>query len=416
MDKDQELLITKKVLHTIAKGACIMASGGGGSYQVVRYRIDKDYKDDYEVTCVPARKVNDKGWFAGASCMFPPTALTKKTDAVSPFCNVYEAIEKWCVNNGRINPRFKNCKKFDYYHPLEVGAVNTVIPIIGLAQMNKNENRDIKVIDADTAGRSIPTLPLIIFAAYTKNPAISWFPNYVASKTVDKDGGYYTGQFDLPDGTKLEEAFITLIMNEFDKYGGFTVFPMTGKTLKKDPSVFGTLSDAYNVGSIYENKKYSYRKKADKIVKYFNDRDRRSKIIFTGIITSIDTQQYGTDVGSVMIEGIDKDEGYILELGVSNENILAYKYKKGKKKKIYILGPDSMCYVPLNGKIDVMDNSDLANFLNCPNAPKIKVNVIGISAPKIVSSKPKLIENWSKEWSELGYKGKKYKQPWLDES
>ena len=410
----EQLTIDKKALHTIAKGACIMSSGGGGSYQVVKYRIDQDYKENYKITSVKAKDIDDKGWFAGASCMFPPTALTKKTDAISPFKNVFSTIEEYCIkeNHSKI---FKDCNKFDYYHPLEVGAVNTVIPIIGLAQMNEKNKTDIKVIDADTAGRSIPTLPLIIFSAYTKTSNLSWFPNYVASQTIKETNDFYTGQFQLPNGSELEKAFITLIMNQFNKYGGFSVFPMNGKTLKQNPSVFGTLTDAYNIGKIFENKNYSYQEKAKHIIEYFNTRNRKSKIIFRGIVQSIQTEQSGTDIGTIIIKGTKQYTGQILELGVSNENILAYKYKEGKKKKIYILGPDSMCYVPLNNKIDVVDNSDLNNYLNCPNSGPIELNIIGISAPKIISRKKELIQNWVSEWFTFGYKGTKYIQPWLND-
>jgi DUF917 family protein len=412
MKKTDKLIIDKKVLHTIAKGACIMASGGGGSYQITKYKIEQDYKEDYRVVCVNVDDVDDKGWFAGASCMSPPSALTKKTDAVSTIKNVYTSIEEYCVNidNSKV---FQNCKKFDYYHPLEVGAINSVIPIIALAQMNEENKTSIKIIDADTAGRSIPTLPLIIFSAYTKTSDLSWFPNYVASQTMNDTGEYYTGQFRLPNGNKLEEAFITLIMNQFDKFGAFCVFPMNGKTLKQNPSVFGTLTDAYNVGTIFENQKLTYQSKAEKIVDYFNRRDQKSKIVFRGIVETIETEQSGTDVGTIIIKGTKEHKGYILELDVSNENILAYKYKKGKEKKIYILGPDSICYVPLNDNIDVVDNSDLTNYINRPNSKPIELNIIAISAPKIISSKAELIHNWTNEWITFGYKGTKYIQPWL---
>lgn len=413
MKKIEQLIIDKKALHTIAKGACIMASGGGGSYQITKYRIEQDYKEDYNVVCVKAKDVDDKGWFAGASCMSPPSALTKNTDAISTIKNVYTSLEKYCVNadNSKV---FKSCKQFDYYHPLEVGAINSVIPIIALAQMNEQNNTNTKVIDADTAGRSIPTLPLIIFSTYTKISDISWFPNYVASQTMNNDGEYYTGQFELPNGSKLEEAFITLIMNQFDKFGAFCVFPMNGKTLKQNPSVFGTLTDAYKVGKIFENKKNTYQTKAEKIVDYFNKRDRKSKIIFRGIVETIETEQSGTDVGTIIIKGTKEYKDSILELGVSNENILAYKYKEGKEKKIYVLGPDSICYVPLDDSIDVVDNSDLGNYLNCPNSKPIELNIIAISAPQIISTKVDLIQNWTKEWTTFGYEGTKYIQPWLN--
>jgi len=401
--------ITKTKLYTIAKGACIMASGGGGSYQIAKYTIDKEFSNSDKLECVPCSTIPDKSYLAGAACMFPPSVLTKDTDTISPLINSYDALEDYCKNSSL--SRFKNFKKFEYFHPLEVGAINTIVPIVSIVKRNKEMKNNIVILDADTAGRAIPTLPLIVFNAY-KSKKVSWFPNYVTSQS--NNGKYEWGQFNLENPSDLEDAFITLIMNQFNGLGGFSVFPMDGKTLKKYPSVDGTLSDALNVGLIYENKKYSQDKKAQKIVEYFNSRGRKSKVIFSGVIKKILTTQDGTDNGSIIINGIKNDKGYILEIKVSNENILAYKYKnKIDLQKPYILGPDSISYVPINTDVDIFDNSDLNNYLNCPNSAEIKVNILGISAPLVVSSKSKLIKEWSEEWKLMGYKSNKYTQPWL---
>jgi len=402
--------ITKEKLFTITKGACIMASGGGGSYQIAKYTVEKEFAKDDKLNCVPCNSIKDNSFLAGAACMFPPSILTKNTDTISPLVNSYNALEKWCKNS--VKKRFKTFKKFKYFHPLEVGAINTIVPIIAMVKKNKQTNSSITILDADTAGRAIPTLPLIVFEAY-KSKKISWFPNYVTS-IINTGNKYYTGQFSLANPHDLENAFITLIMKEFHGVGGFSLFPMDGKTLKNNPSVNGTLSDALNVGKIYDNKNYTQKQKAKKIVKYFNKRDRKSKIIFNGIIKKISTTQDGTDNGSIIVEGIGKNNGYIFEIKVSNENILAYKYKtKIDLQKPYILGPDSISYVPLSKDIDVFDNSDLNNYLNCPKSPQIKVCILGISAPKVVSSKQTLIDEWSKEWASFGYHSNKYIQPWL---
>lgn len=411
--------ITKENLHTIAKGACIMASGGGGSYQITRYQIDKYFNDEDTVSVISALDLKNNDWFAGAACMFPPSAMTKDTDMVTPVSNVLRSMEEWCEVNSTSLEQFHGFKEFNYFHPLEIGASNTVLPIIALSQMNKKLNKNIKVIDADTAGRSIPTLPLIVFSAYQKDKNISWFPNYVASKTISEDN-YYSGQFNLPDGTALEDAFITLIMDQFDKCGGFSVFPMNGRTLHTHPSVYGTLNAAYRVGQIFERKDINREEKAKEIAQYFTNNGRESKVIFNGVVSSINLEQGGTDKENIIINGTKDDEGYVLELMVSNENIFAYKYKKGEvKKDIYIMGPDSMCFIPLDEKIDVVDNSDLLNYFNCPNIENIEVFILGITAPKVVydivtSDKDNiLLQNWSKEWLNLGYAGKEYIQPWL---
>ena len=135
MSKCENFLITKTSLYTIAKGACIMASGGGGSYQIAKYTIDKKFAKDDTIDCIPCKSVDDDSFLSGAACMFPPSILTKQTDTISPLINAYDSLETWCRDS--VEKRFKNFKKFKYFHPLEVGAINTVAPIIAMVKRNK---------------------------------------------------------------------------------------------------------------------------------------------------------------------------------------------------------------------------------------------------------------------------------------
>lgn len=385
--------MTKDQLYTLATGACIMASGGGGSYQITCQLITGNVSTTDTIEVVEPSAVGAAEWLGGAAAMFPPDAFFVNPDAIEPIANAFFLLEA------------AQGVTFAYFHPLEVGAVNTICPMIAMIRANQTQGRTIKIIDADAGGgRAIPTLPLIVFARYH----FSWSPNYTASSMTDEQFIPY-GQFHLQNGEQLEAAMNTLIMNQFDQVGGFSLFPMTGQTLQENPSVFGTISQALVTGQIYQDTQLSPLQKAHSIAEFFTQSGRSARIVFAGNIIAMNQQTGGTDTGYIMVEGSGDDQGWRLKIMITNENIIAYKYQKRPNRVPYIIGPDSISYIPADGSA-VFDNSDLANRLNCCQQPA--VYILAITAPSVVTSSPLLMANWAKLRAQLGYEGN-YQQPWL---
>ena len=135
----KEFVITKQKLQTLTKGSCFMASGGGGSFVMTKYMIEKEFDDNAKVVCINPLDIKKSDWFYGAACMFPPSAMTKDKDMVSPIINVLSSMETWFKNASKYEKEYEEFKSFDLFHPLEVGASNSALPIIALSKINKKD-------------------------------------------------------------------------------------------------------------------------------------------------------------------------------------------------------------------------------------------------------------------------------------
>lgn len=418
--------VDKDTLHTIAIGSCIMASGGGGPYAVMRDLIDDNYTDIDSVDVVTTTEIAADAWLAGAAVMVPPSVLLVDNDTIGPTYNVFFELEEWC----KVNYTDLGFNQFDYFLPLEVGAVNSVSPFLAIALANKQLERSIRIVDADTAGRAIPTLPLIIFGAYEYEdfPAqYPWFPNYMADadKSDDKGGTYVpSGQFRFATADELQTAFGGLMESLMGSKAGFALFPMTGDTLQVYPPISGTLTEAIQVGNIYRITSEG-KERADAVAQYFADNGRPSRVVFHGTVCCNEADTGNQDVGCFLVEGSGDDVGWVLKLSYSNENILAYKYEGDvptadpkcnptapppETNMPYVIGPDSICYVPAQGEL-VYGNSELAKLVS--EGGMLDVYIVAISERSQVIEQDYLMTQWTKLRESLGYTGP-YAQPWLE--
>jgi len=377
-------------------GACVLASGGGGSYLVSNKIIDDGVPPGAVVEVLEVEEIPGDQWIAVSANMGSPGALFKTANPHAPK-NAFIALQQWCQGTGKsFDGRYENFDRFNFVLPIEIGAINAASPLTVAAQLG------IPIINADGAGRSIPTLPLTTFAG-----SIPLFPNYVASE-APPGTPFNTGQVDVPDEKTLEQAIIGLVMTEpFGGIAGLAIYAMNGQTLKAKPPVSGTLIDALRIGSIYNS--FDGQHRADHIVEYLNvsaAKPRNARQIFHGHITQMVEAEGGTDIGQIVISAADKS-GTELWIYNQNENIFA---SLNTQAEPYIMGPDSICYVPAFG--EMFDNSDLWNMYQKPGYEPIEVYIVGIDAPDVVKHNPQLMANWQAVRSQFGYSGP-YTQNWL---
>lgn len=387
--------LDKNDMKLVNIGACVLASGGGGSYIVSNKIIDDGVPDDAVVEVLEVREIAGDQWIAVSANMGSPDALFKTANPHAPK-NAFIALQEWCQRTGKsFYPGYENFERFNFVLPIEIGAINAASPLTVAAQLH------IPIINADGAGRSIPTLPLTTFAG-----SIPLFPNYVASE-APPGSKLNTGQVNVPDENTLEQAIIGLVMTEpFGGIAGLAIYAMNGQTLNDNPPVSGTLIDALIIGSIYQSTEGKER--ADRIVEYLNGaaQPRKTKQIFHGYITQMVEAEGGTDIGQIVVSAADQS-ATDLWIYNQNENIFASLNTQGEP---YIMGPDSICYVPASG--DMFDNSDLWNMYQQPGYQPIEVYILGIDAPDVVKDNAKLMANWQPVRSQFGYSGP-YTQNWL---
>ena len=237
--------------------------------------------------------------------------------------------------------------------------------------------------------------------------SIPLFPNYVASE-APPGSKFNTGQVNVPDEKALEQAIIGLVLTEpFGGIAGLAIYAMNGQTLNDYPPVSGTLIDALYIGDIYQSTQGEER--TYRIAEYLNKgarQPRMTKPIFHGYITQMVEAEGGTDIGQIVVSAAD-GSGTELWIYNQNENIFA---SLNTQSEPYIMGPDSICYVPASG--DMFDNSDLWNLYQQPGYEPLEVYIVGIDAPAVVKNNSKLLASWQATRSQFGYSGP-YTQNWL---
>lgn len=383
--------LDKPGMQLTAIGACVLASGGGGSYTVSTKIIEQGVPEGSVVNAWPISAVGSDQWVAVSANMGSPGALFHTTNPYAP-TNAFSSLQAWCrVNTGGF-------ERFVATLPVEVGAINSASPLAVAAQLN------IPILDADGAGRSIPTLPLTTYAR--RFPV---FPNYVASEAPPGER-YNTGQIDVPDETAAEDAIIGLVMTPpFGGIAGLAIYPMPGAQLHGAPPVTGTLYDAWRIGQIVDANTGIAR--AQGVVQYLTterpDGPRPARIVFYGKVVEMVQATGGTDIGYIVLR--DDTTGESLWIYNQNENIFATL--DSSTGGPLVMGPDSMCYLPESGI--VFDNSDLWNMYQQDKNAIPPTYIVAIGAPDVVTADDGLMVAWQAERAQFGYSGP-YTQNWLN--
>lgn len=111
--------LTKAQMHTAIKGACVLASGGGGSYLVTQEIIDQGIPDGGSIDVVRCDEVDPDAWLAVSANMGSPDALFRTTNPHAA-ANAFHALHAQCRALGGIGGRFANFQRFSFVLPAEV--------------------------------------------------------------------------------------------------------------------------------------------------------------------------------------------------------------------------------------------------------------------------------------------------------
>ena len=387
--------LNRDQMQDVAIGACILGAGGGGSYQAAKRLVDKAMPSDAVATVVEAGEVDDASWLCVSAHMGAPSALFRATNEFAA-ANAFDDFEKYLRQT---DPGFPGT--FGYVLPIELGAINSIAPLTVAVQ------RGIPVIDADGAGRSIPTLLLHTYAAN----GIPLFPNCIASNSTELGGSHHAASIhiggDDPEGL-AESAFLAVLRSApFGGIAGIAAYAMDGTTLRRKPPPPGSLALALEIGQRY--RRGGARERASEIARQVTRAGRACKEVFHGYVTGMAQSAGGTDVGHIVVSEHADGTGTQLWIYNENENIYACHSELSAP---FIMSPDSICYVPAADDQEVLDNSDLWQIFQRPSYKPTEVCVLGVAAPAMVLQCAKLMRNWHAMRAEHGYAGP-FLQRWL---
>jgi len=403
-------VLTQQDVLDVCAGACVLGSGGGGSYLVSRRLVTKGIRPDQTVTVVEPSELNADAYLCICADMGAPHLAFSKPSLYAPGNAVATLSEIYfpLVNAPQA--------KFDAVCSIEIGAINTVVSLVVAAQ------RNIVAINADGAGRAVPRLEMLLYAAYGEANGFPIFPNSVAS-----DGGpgepIYAGFIKIggpqPE-LQAELAFFSLAASQpFGKLCGLAIWPMQARTMQQHAPVLGSLYDSLMIGRIAGSGQSAAKRLAGISAYLAGGRQpgcgpRRSKTIFHGYITNMTQEAGSLDIGEIVVSAEPDGSGDVLTIYYQNENLVASLVSDPTKP--HVMGPDTITLLPATPfgtpAQNVVDNSDLYNLWRWGVRP-LEVYVIAIEAPEIVKQNSTLVNSWLGTLNRMvGYTGT-FVQPWL---
>lgn len=437
----------KEDLYNIARGACLLGSGGGGTYSsamnLVNNFTENNYYKTTEVKVIkksdlveePEKDKNGYGVvvaYIGAPQSIEelkyPYAAVKAVEHVKK--NLSSILDKHSSKNQTNTPELK------YLVPAEIGAFNSIVPCLVASKLG------LTVIDCDGAGRAVPELTMTTFAANNISPD----PTFLASK----DGNIVELNVYTKGDTK-QEAVIEQIeklarpvigLEQFHEAAGLAIWIMSPADLQKAIQIEGTLCLARDIGKCIKTAT------AKKIVDSLNKKhiivpnsvkkekeNLKAFIIFKGTFVEKGCRTVsggGFDHGIITIRGnrVKKDgtnytynQSDFLAIFV-NETLIAWDSEDNFP---IAMAPDSIAYyvenkqkVYSNG--DLIKNGKLIDALKSTAEKKVNVAVIGIAANSVMreteenihtskialakNEKGEIMRSFKKALADIGYAGK----------
>jgi DUF917 family protein len=313
--------LTKKDINYIVHGACFLASGGGGPIGLALHFMDKMINDADVMHYVNSDNLEaDKSIALVAGLGAPDKIFEGFGQTVS--LNAFAEMNKYLAQSGQ--------EPLSYLMPVEMGAMNTLIPFIISAR------KEIAVINGDPCGRAVPEMSMNLFN-------INKLPLNPVILTSDTDElGHYEKIIVEAESAEDAENQARRFAQLHNNTTGIACYPMRGSDLNcsilsdknEDKFIQGTVGVAWSLGqNIIESGIYNG------FLEFLNTFTLTTHILFEGIITNKEERKIsGFDAGKITLS--NKNETIFIYY--KNESLLAWNVTK----KCYLaMGPDSINFL-----------------------------------------------------------------------
>ncbi|MDY6856856.1 MAG: DUF917 family protein [Thermodesulfobacteriota bacterium] len=151
---------------------------------------------------------------------------------------------KWVKDNLK-----QQGKELKYVAPVEIGSLSSVVPCLVAAKLGLN------VIDADGAGRAVPELTMLTFAAnqISVNPTVMANINDLCiAINVDESKADSCSQIAQENAAALVEQIARPVVGikQFNEIAGIAIWVMDAGDIRKALPITGTLTTALAVGRV----------------------------------------------------------------------------------------------------------------------------------------------------------------------
>jgi len=138
-------VLTLDDLDDMVLGATLLGTGGGGDPYIARLMVRQAMEDFGTVKIVTPSELDPDGLVLTVAVIGAPTVISEKVPAGPEFIGVVNALATYLG------------KKPVAIMPIEVGGMNTLIPLAVAAELG------LPVIDADSMRRAFPQIEMTVF-------------------------------------------------------------------------------------------------------------------------------------------------------------------------------------------------------------------------------------------------------------
>ena len=290
MTETQELTLDD--IESLAVGAWILGTGGGGSPYLGLLNMRRLYEKGHRVTLMSPLDLDDDDWVAVVSNMGAPLVGQER---LADSRNIAHAVAMQQEYHGW---------KFRAVMSLEIGGNNAIQPLMAAAHLG------LPVVDADTMGRAYPEAQMtsVAVGGLRPYPCALYDPRGIEAMVTN-----------VPTWKWMERAS-RKICTEMGSIASTCKAPRTGAEVKAWGIHF-TTSKAIGIGRRVREAQRLHVDPIDAVLE-----EAGGKLLFRGKV--IDVARRTTEGflrGTAIIEGLDDDRGAQLELAFQNEWVVAWR-------------------------------------------------------------------------------------------
>jgi uncharacterized protein len=286
-----------------------------------------------------------------------------------------------------------------YVMPPESGALGFTVAALVAAKLG------LAVIDADGAGRAVPSLPMLTFAAAEIDPR----PAFLVSQDglcVELDVTPRKGNHGGPSHQRDVSAIVEQMMRpvvadpEFDQFGGLAMWVMTPENIGRATPIRGTLKRALELGRAVQAGKI---RSTSQMIGYLAEHCRIAAHAISEpgeLVSAASKTSGGFDGGQVCIRAGQTSYTVIYQ----NESLLAWDSARAQP---IVLAPDSVAYFVEGEGQSIFTNGDLVqdNGRLNPAIGKRPVTLIGWRAEPELTKAGLILDSFMELLNSFGYLG-----------
>jgi uncharacterized protein len=294
-------------LESLAIGAWILGTGGGGSPYLALLNMRRLYREGAVCQLMDPIDLADDDLVAVVSNMGAPLVGQERLTDPHPIARAVRMMEEYL---GR---------RFHAVMSLEIGGGNAIQPFLAAALL------DLPVVDADCMGRAFPEAQMTSFA-------IHGLRTYPLTLVDVRDNAVLVAR---AASWKWMERLSRRACVEVGSIAATCKAPRTGKEVKECGILYST-SKAIRIGRAVQTARRAHRDPIEAVVE-----TEGGLTLFKGKVTDVSRRTTeGFLRGTAVLEGLDAFRGQALALAFQNE--FAVAWLDGEPR---VMTPDLICVI-----------------------------------------------------------------------